>query len=970
MGLGAALLLASAAGTAGHATGPAIESNDDFARHVLPVLERACVECHSGPRPKARLDLSTVRTREGLLSDPERLELVLDVVAHGDMPPEDGPQLAPAERQRMAELLEGWLVEATADAAPARVPIRRLNRFQYASAVRDLFELRLDVFPLPEKLMTRHGAYLSARGPMPERVQVSSDTFAPPAGLREVEPFPKDLRAAHGFDNQADRLTLSPLLLDTLLRLALSIVESPDFTPENVGVWERWFATPPPAPDGLTEEEGREHQDSHLRSRIEELLTRAFRRDVDPETLERYVAHARARLAAGEEFSLAMRGVAAAALSSPRFLFHAEEGSGEPDPFDVAARLSFFLWSSGPDGSLLEKAADGSLGSPEVLEAEVERMLGHPRIERFLDTFPTQWLQLENVLAATPDPDEYPAFNVAPGHPAGLQMLLEPLLLFDAVFVEDRPVVELLAPEFTYRSRFLEVWYESDLRPDPVDPAWVEQDNAARTARIAELEGELARRRAEAEALAADLPVRLATAEAAIDLGPGLAAWTAEQRELLRVGVTSSTWHRIGPFPYGTFDEAHATDAVDPEAIDLEAPLGELSWEERADWVDGTAHELVGANSATYLRRTLHVQRARPVELRLGTDDSFKLWLNGKLIAENKITRGVAPDQDRVNLELEEGENELLLKVVNGGGGYGFHFQTEAQTLPAAVIAALEVEPDLRDEPTRTLLADHYFTLAPELAPVREQHAKETVEQDQRVAAALGAFQGAPKPRTIDQVRADQSRAYDDHLRHLVRQREFIREPVEDPRYGGVITNAAMLSMTSGPDRTHPIARGAWIIEAVLNDPPPPPPNDVPPLNEDDTSHLTIREQFARHRADPACAGCHERLDPLGFALENYDTTGRWRDRYPNEREVDASGRLFREHDFSGAVEFKRALVEEERRFVTAFTAHLLRYAAARELGPADRVTVTELVDRTEQDGWTLRSLLRAVALERANTGP
>ena len=210
------------------------------------------------------------------------------------------------------------------------------------------------------------------------------------------------------------------------------------------------------------------------------------------------MAHARARLAAGEEFSLAMRGVAAAALSSPRFLFHAEEGYGEPDPFDVAARLSFFLWSSGPDGSLLEKAADGSLGSPEVLEAEVERMLGHPRIERFLDTFPTQWLQLENVLAATPDPDEYPAFNVAPGHPAGLQMLLEPLLLFDAVFVEDRPVVELLAPEFTYRSRFLEVWYESDLRPDPVDPAWVEQDNAARTARIAELEGELARRRAEA----------------------------------------------------------------------------------------------------------------------------------------------------------------------------------------------------------------------------------------------------------------------------------------------------------------------------------------------------------------------------------------------------------------------------------------------------------------------------------------
>ena len=106
-----------------------------------------------------------------------------------------------------------------------------------------------------------------------------------------------------------------------------------------------------------------------------------------------------------------------------------------------------------------------------------------------------------------------------------------------------------------------------------------------------------------------------------------------------------------------------------------------------------------------------------------------------------------------------------------------------------------------------------------------------------------------------------------------------------------------MLSMTSGPKRTHPIARGAWIIEVILNDPPPPPPNGVPPLKDDGNSrNMTIREQFAKHREHADCAGCHSKLDPLGFAMENFDLTGRWREKYGNGREVDSSGKLMRKH--------------------------------------------------------------------------
>ena len=176
-----------------------------------------------------------------------------------------------------------------------------------------------------------------------------------------------------------------------------------------------------------------------------------------------------------------------------------------------------------------------------------------------------------------------------------------------------------------------------------------------------------------------------------------------------------------------------------------------------------------------------------------------------------------------------------------------------------------------------------------------------------------------------------------------------------------------MLSMTSGPKRTHPIARGAWVIEVIFNDPPPPPPNNVPPLNEDAADkNLTIREKFAKHRENPDCAGCHSRLDPLGFALENYDIIGRWRDKYPNGRAVDASGTLMKKYPFDGAVRFKESLAKEHRRFARAFTAHLMRYATSRELNPADFLTIEEIVENTADENHRLRSLIRAVLLSES----
>jgi hypothetical protein len=168
--------------------------------------------------------------------------------------------------------------------------------------------------------------------------------------------------------------------------------------------------------------------------------------------------------------------------------------------------------------------------------------------------------------------------------------------------------------------------------------------------------------------------------------------------------------------------------------------------------------------------------------------------------------------------------------------------------------------------------------------------------------------------------------------------------------------------MTSGPRRTLPIARGAWIIEVIFNDPPPPPPNDIPPLNEDASDeNLTIREKFAKHRENPDCAGCHSRLDPLGFAMENFDITGRWRDKYDNGREIDASGTLLRKYKFNDIVRFKNSIIKEDRRFAKAFTAHLMRFALSRELTPGDTLTIDRIVNKTAKNNFRLKSLIKEV---------
>ena len=194
----------------------------------------------------------------------------------------------------------------------------------------------------------------------------------------------------------------------------------------------------------------------------------------------------------------------------------------------------------------------------------------------------------------------------------------------------------------------------------------------------------------------------------------------------------------------------------------------------------------------------------------------------------------------------------------------------------------------------------------------------------------------------------------------------FHRVPVTDRRTGGVITNAAVMTMTAGPERSKPITRGAWVAGVIFNDPPDPPPADVPELDEKpplEEADLTLRERVSLHRERADCRGCHEQIDPLGFALENYDAIGVWRDKYENGREVDMAGSLFRKHQFSDVVEFKDAILEEKDRFTRGLAGHLLSFALARDLAASDQSTLDKITKATAADGYKMQTLIKQVIM-------
>jgi mono/diheme cytochrome c family protein len=180
---------------------------------------------------------------------------------------------------------------------------------------------------------------------------------------------------------------------------------------------------------------------------------------------------------------------------------------------------------------------------------------------------------------------------------------------------------------------------------------------------------------------------------------------------------------------------------------------------------------------------------------------------------------------------------------------------------------------------------------------------------------------------------------------------------------GGLLRHGSILTVTSYATRTSPVIRGKWIMENILGTPPPPPPPAVPALKESNRAAgkvLTMRERLSEHRKNPACSGCHNLMDPVGFSLENYDAVGRWRTR-EETAPIDAAGGLPDGSKFDGVDGLEAALLQRPELFATTITEKLMTYALGRGVEPSDAPAVRRVVERASQNGYRFTSFVTGI---------
>jgi hypothetical protein len=191
---------------------------------------------------------------------------------------------------------------------------------------------------------------------------------------------------------------------------------------------------------------------------------------------------------------------------------------------------------------------------------------------------------------------------------------------------------------------------------------------------------------------------------------------------------------------------------------------------------------------------------------------------------------------------------------------------------------------------------------------------------------------------------------------------EFRRVRMADPNRSGVLTHASVLTVTSYPNRTSPVIRGKFLLETFLNAPPPPPPANVPSLDEKAIGKATsLRQQLEQHRADPVCASCHSKMDPLGFALENFDAIGQWRDR-DGAFAIGTAGTLPNGQTFEGPTGLQKVLAAHRGDFVRGLTEKLLIYGTGRGLTRDDRPVVERILKTAASNDYRFQELLIAIA--------
>ena len=198
---------------------------------------------------------------------------------------------------------------------------------------------------------------------------------------------------------------------------------------------------------------------------------------------------------------------------------------------------------------------------------------------------------------------------------------------------------------------------------------------------------------------------------------------------------------------------------------------------------------------------------------------------------------------------------------------------------------------------------------------------------------------------------------------HEFRRVSFAGQPAR----GGLLGMGSVLTVTANGIETSPVIRGVWLLENILGTPPPPPPDDVPPIDPDIRGATSIRDQLTKHREQETCFDCHQKIDPPGFALENFDPIGGWRTHYPAGKKqgpkIDASGEFSNGDTFAGVTEFRKRLLDRKDLFARMLTERLLTYATGRRIEVLDRPEVDRITEAVSEDEYGMRTLLEEVVM-------
>jgi hypothetical protein len=404
---------------------------------VRPLLEKYCAGCHSGTKAAAGVNL------RGDVKLPV-WHKALQMVEAGQMPPTGAPKPSNAEREKIQAGLEA-LLESPEQRNPGRPVLRRLTRLEYNNTIRDLLGLDTDLFMFPERLPYTKDYFAPWLSIMPRQIDVGTIEYGNkiPVLLR-YSSLLADNRAEYGFTNRGDALNLSPLLMEKYLAVAAEIVDTPDLAMRSPAV-RLLLATP-----------GNRVPRDVARTRLAAFLTRAFRRPVSDKETEAYLAPFDAATRRGEPFERAMKESVRAILCSPSLIYISEApGTRALTSWELASRLSYFLWASMPDDELFALAAEDALTDAAMVESQARRMLKNRKVRELSETFYFQWLQLNELASAQPDLEKFPKYygNDAFGtnkFNLGSDMLTEALLLFETVLVEDRGVLDFLDARYAW----------------------------------------------------------------------------------------------------------------------------------------------------------------------------------------------------------------------------------------------------------------------------------------------------------------------------------------------------------------------------------------------------------------------------------------------------------------------------------------------------------------------------------------